>query len=117
MNGSLVNRLMSAAGQPEPKVGDGATICFYSDRRPATVVRVRHFKSGSRAGQVSAVDVQDDAWKVVRGHEGDGSAEYEYESDPAGHVRTFRPNKNGRYVGAGVTLALGRRERYWDPHL
>lgn len=117
MNGSLVNHLMSAPGQPEPQVGDAATICMYSDRKPATVVEVLRFKTGTRAGQVRAVVVQIDWWRVVSGSEGDGSAQYEYAADPNGYRYTFRADKRGRYASkAGDKLALGRRERYWDPH-
>ena len=115
MNGSLVNHMISAPGQPEPQVGDAATVCMWSDRHPATVVEVLRFKTGKRAGQVRAVVIQEDDWKVIKGGEHDGSAEYEYTPNPDARRDTFLVDSRGRYGSEGRRLALGRRERYYDP--
>lgn len=92
-------------------VGDGATMCYWSDRRAATVVAV------SPSGR--QVTVQAD--RAVRTDK-NGQSEcqtYEYHRNPEGAVYTFTLRKNGRYVRAGdsmrgTTLAHGRHE-YTDP--
>lgn len=94
------------------KVGDPATVCYWSDRDPATVIEVK----GKR------VIVQLDSWKVVSGHINDGSAEYEYERNPEGRIMVFSLRKNGRLVArggnarSGTGLGLGYRRHYYDPH-
>ena len=116
--GSFVNHLISGTQTAEPTVGMPATICMWSDRHPATVVEVLRFKSGARKGQVRGVIVTEDSYKVVSGSEQDGSARYEYTSNPESPNRaTFLVNQRGQYVckGGGDKLALGSRERYYDP--
>lgn len=117
MIGSVVNALSTAPGQPEPKVGDGATVCMWSDRNPATITEVLRFKSGEREGQIRGVVVKADNWKVVSGSEHDGSAQYEYQSNDAARGVTFLVNQRGQYVqkGGGDKLRIGHRERYYDP--
>lgn len=101
-----------------PEVGSAATICHWSDRDPATVSRVSLFKSGAREGQVRAVWVREDSWRLVSGSEANGSARYEYERNPEAPEVEFRANARGRLVqkGGGSTLAIGQRRRYYDPH-
>lgn len=115
--GSLVNAIASGKGQPEPEVGQGATICMWTDRQPVTVVAILRFKSGPKAGQIRGVEVTDDSWTVVKGSEHDGSAQYTYTSNPDGPRKAFLIDQYGRYVrkGGGDRLSLGRRERYSDP--
>lgn len=116
--GSFVNHLISGAGQREPEVGMPATVCHWSDRSPATVVEVLRFKSGAKAGQVKGVVVTGDKYKVVSGSEYDGSAQYEYESQPdSPHRAVYLINQRGQYVlkGESTKLALGYREAYRDP--
>lgn len=122
MHGSLVNRLMEGPTAKVPEIGMGVTITHWSDREPGTIVEVTNFKSGARAGQPKEFVVQYDAWKVVSGSAGDGSAKYEYERDPEGRTVTFAFNvKRQRWVeaktdGKGSGVILGRREKYYDPH-
>lgn len=115
--GSLVNAIASGKGQPEPEVGQGATICMWSDRHPATVVAVLRFKTGPKTGQVRGVEVTGDSWKIVKGSEQDGSAQYTYTSNPDAPRRTFLVDQHGRYVekGGGDRLSLGGRDRHYDP--
>ena len=45
--GSLINCLAdNTPAKSTPKIGDGATIVMWTDRRPATVIVVRKTKSG-----------------------------------------------------------------------
>jgi hypothetical protein len=56
-----------------------ARLAPHSDCHPATVIRIVSEKT---------VDVQMDSWKLVRGSEHDGSAEYTYErAQSSGFVR------------------------------
>lgn len=99
---------------PAPRVGMPATVCYYTDRDPATVVRV--------SKTLKTVFVKLDKWKVVDGSEYNGSAKYRYEHDPEADEIEFRLRKNGRWVRAGEStkegtrLVLGRRRRFYDPH-
>jgi hypothetical protein len=96
-----------------PQVGMAATINYWTDRDPATIIRV------SESGKT--VWVTGDKHKVISGSEHNGSAEYEYESDPDSHPYQFSIRNNGRWIQAGssaksgTSLALGRRRRYRDP--
>lgn len=116
--GSFVNMMIAGGKQKDPEVGMPATVCMWTDRHPATVVAVLRFKTGPKAGQVKGVEITGDSSKVVKGSEHDGSAQYEYTSNPDGPRRTFLVNQRGRFIqkGGGDSLALGHRERYYDPH-
>lgn len=117
--GSLVNTITGGATQgttPEP--GMPATICHWSDRSPATVATVLRFKTGKRAGQIKGVTVKADRAILISGSEHDGSADYRYEQVADAPEVTYLIDSRGRYVrkGGSDALALGRRERYYDPH-
>jgi hypothetical protein len=122
MHGSLVNRLSEGPTKKVPTVGMPATITYWSDREPGTIIEVTNFKSGSKKGQPKEFVVQYDHWKVVKGSEGDGSAQYKYERDPDGRTMTFSFNeKRQRWIearteGRGCGVILGHRERHHDPH-
>lgn len=112
---------------PKFKVGDGATVCYWTDRKACTVVKVS--ASGKR------VWVQRDKAKLLNGvNSGEedaleftpggfcghmsGSQRYEYERDTEGEVMEFSLRKNGRWVMKGNTargglrLTEGRYEHY-----
>lgn len=59
--GSLVNHLYSrmTKGQPQPEVGMGATLLHWSDRSPATIIKV------FTIGKLLAIEVQDDKYKRI----------------------------------------------------
>lgn len=122
MHGSLINRLTEGPTRKVPKVGMPATIMFYSDREPGTIIEVKTFKSGLKKDQPKEFVVQFDHWKVVKGNEGDGSAQYEYERNPDGRTMTFSFNeKRQRWIearteGRGCGVILDHRERHHDPH-
>ena len=98
---------MSAA---VPAVGDGATVCFWTDRHAATVTEVVLFKSGARQGQVRSITVQEDTVTRVDGGGMSDSQSYEFTPNPAGAKRTFHTDKSGRTPG----LAVGGRSHYYD---
>lgn len=106
--GSVVNMLYgNTTPGDEVKVGTGATTLMWSDRHAATVVAVRHFKTGTRKGQVKEVDVQYDVATRVDTNGMSESQEYEYAPNTDGPVATYRVDAKGRYrrlEAAGSTM-------------
>jgi hypothetical protein len=96
------------------EVGMPATLSVGSDRYPATVIGVTHFKSGARAGEVRTVTIQQDTATVSGGVWPD--LEYEYSPNPDGRILLFFADSKGRFKTDGYRLALGHRRRYNDPH-
>lgn len=117
--GSLINNLISGPPARDPEVGDGATICHWSDRSPATVTEVLRFKSGAKKGEIRGVRIRPDHVKLTSGSEQDGSARYDITpqelTDPPLGVVYLRNKNTGQYNRLGTPLALGHRERYYDP--
>lgn len=117
--GSLVNHIMTTGGSDEPYVGMPATVCFWTDRSPATVVEVNMKKR--------YIVVQDDDFVRVDLNGMSESQKYDYTPNVEGAKRIFRKNKQGKWVlcyinpetkrmvqSGGCGLALGRREKYHD---
>lgn len=115
---SLVNAVLSGGNQPEPKVGDEATVCHYSDRTPVEIAEIVRFKSGARKGEIKSVKTRLIDSKIISGSEHDGSAVYEYTKNPANPVRgEYFRNARGQYQARhnGPKLSIGSAERYYDP--
>ena len=103
--GSLINHLMSRSGiKAEP--GMGATILMWTDREPATIVKVTP----------TQVHVRCDSYKRTdnRGYFTEDQ-DYEYEEVPANPVVIFRLTKRGLRCKSGNYLRVGQREAYRDP--
>jgi hypothetical protein len=116
MTGSLVNRLKETSNKPDPKVGDGATILMWSDREPATVVEVIRFTTGARKGEVKAVVIQEDNYKVIMGSMHDGSARYNYSRNEDAPRVTYTKDRAGRFKNkGGRVLSIGKRDKWYDP--
>lgn len=95
MQGSLVNRL--AEGGADFEVGEGATVCFYSDRCAGTIV--------ARNGRTLT-------WQADKATRTDDlgmsdAQSYTYERDPQGRTMEFTMRKNGRWVCAGEPMRGG----------
>jgi len=90
----------------EWQVGDGATVCYYSDRHSYTVVRVTP----------SRIYLQRD--KATRTDENGmrESQQYQYEADDDGYVFIASKRKDGRYMLTGHNttgrVVAGRHEYY-----
>jgi len=122
IGGSLVNYIQSRSviGAPEPFVGMPATILFFSDREPATVIEIFELRKAKH------VVLQADDYKRVDNNGLSESQEYVYTANPNGSKYTFRMARNGlwknvflnaegKYERCGETgLYLGKRERYYD---
>lgn len=109
--GSVVNHLKSRAtvGQPTPAVGMGATILLWSDRHPATIIKVTP----------KTVTVQEDTAERVddRGPYTE-EQEYRFSPNPNGATAVFRLTARGwrQSGGKGAGLMIGHREKFCDPH-
>ena len=104
---SMTNYLMSGTkGAPKPEVGMGATILMWTDRKPATIVKVTR----------TQVHVQED--KAHRADQNGMSEDqsYEFSRDETAPVRIFRLNKRGAYREGhkGPQLRIGERDKYHD---
>ncbi len=101
--GSLINHIESRFAQPTPEVGMGATILGWTDRYPATIVKVTPCQ----------VHVQEDFAVRTDSNGMSESQEYEYSPNPKAHVEIFRKTKRGWRSGSRC-LSIGRREKYYD---
>lgn len=103
--GSLVNYILAKTGK-QPEVGMGATILSWTDRHPATIVKVTK----------TQVHVQEDLAKRIddRGYYTEDQ-DYEYVPNPEAYIQVFRFTKKGLKNKNGNHLSIGRREKYVDP--
>lgn len=118
---SLVNHVMATSVAPVPAVGDGATILGWTDRHPATVIKVE------RKGKSHYIWVQADHYKRIDNNGMSEEQEYEYAPDPTGSILTYRLygdkrrlhavqlNNSGKWVKTGNGGVLfGVRQKYHD---
>lgn len=119
--GSLVNHLLTHTVLSVPAVGDGATICGWSDRSPATVIEV------IEKGKSVVVKVQRDAYTRTDQNGMSESQTYEYTRDPEGAVHYYKRKASGEWYAVhkneetgrfirsgGAGIYFGHRERYYD---
>lgn len=119
--GSLVNHLMTHNIFSVPSVGDGATICGWSDRFPATVVEV------IEKGKSVVVKVQSDNYTRVDNNGISESQTYEYSRNVEGAIyyyklktsgewyEVYKNKETGRWIrSGGANIYFGHRERYYD---
>lgn len=118
--GSLINHVMANSGfGPEPHVGMAATVLYWSDRSPATVIEVNMKKR--------YIVVQDDDFIRTDNNGMSESQQYEFVRNEKGMTRIFRKNKKGEWVysyinpetnrivkAGGCHLRLGSRDKYHD---
>lgn len=104
---SMTNYLMAGSKQPVPRVGDGATICMYTDRHAATIVKVTP----------TQVHVQQDHAVRIDQNGMSESQEYAYAFNPEAPIKVYRYSKARacyRDATGGSTLAIGHRNSYHD---
>ena len=107
---SLINNVMLNSIDPEPEVGMGATVCMWSDRVAHTIVEIRRFKTGKRAGQVSAVVTQRDKATRVDSNGMSDAQSWEYERDTDAPLCLWKVKKDGSFG----SLSVGHRSHYYD---
>lgn len=114
----MINAILGSTEPPTPKVGDGATVLYMSDRRAATIQLV----SFKRDKTVKWVRVTFDICKALHKDIFTEAQSYEYTSDPNGEGLYFSRRKNGKFVRhgepmkGGTVLLIGVRDHYIDPH-
>lgn len=92
------------------KVGDPCTICFVTDSRPATLVKIVNPKE---------IKVQIDDYKCIKG-DVFNNPEYEYTRNPNNPVYTFTLRKNGYWILKGSNMkdgtccSIGFKRYYYD---
>lgn len=123
--GSMINHIYSrmVVGQPDAKVGMGATVLCWTDRHAATIIEI------DNAHQFPVVRVRlDHAKRVDTLGMTDSGQQYEYSPHPQGTLYRFRfrnrrweeveiNGKTGRWrrvEGGGHGLRIGEREEYHD---
>jgi hypothetical protein len=112
VTGSFVNDLYIGSKQRKPEVGDGFTICYWSDRSAATIVEV------SASGK--EIKVRGDDAKRVDDRGMSDSQEYVYATRLTGPTQTFTLRKNGRWVRKGEPMRggtggiVGVRDQHYD---
>ena len=118
--GSLTNRLMEGGRQPLPMIGDGATVCLWSDRHACTVIEVQfEHKRGPW------IVLQEDTARRTDANGMSDCQTYAYEPNPEGRKYFFTLAKDGwRRVdpytgrlarkGDSLGLLLGQRHEYHD---
>lgn len=108
--GNIMNRVHESIQSAAPKIGDGATIFFFSDRHAATVITV----------EGNAITVQYD--KVTRMDKNGQSETQDWrcEPDADGKTEVYTLRKNGQYVKQGdaikngTVVRFGERDHYYD---
>ena len=119
--GSLTNFMYSIAlkGEPESKIGMGATVLAGTDRYPATVTGVFNLSKMVSVREDVAVRTDKNGMSEIQ--------EYEYHDNPVGRCFHFRKAKNGVWEEVqwnpmtqrwnkinGYGLRLGERDKYHD---
>lgn len=106
MQGNLINRIMERTPS-EPRVGEGATICHWSDRDPATVVRV------SPSGKTAWIQ-EDRATRTDKNGMSE-CQEYTYERAVDAPIhKVVRVKKGWKIAGGCSHVTFGLREKYHD---
>ena len=99
------------------KIGDGATILMYSDRRAATIVHI--YPSGK------TITIQEDNAELLNRDELkenpggfsaniQGGQKYKYSPDPEGQIRIAKKHKDGKWYSQGLEIKIGERQHFYD---
>lgn len=101
---SLMNHIMTTTKAPNPKVGVGATICLWTDRKAGTIIKVTKTQIHVREDKATRTDTNGMS----------ESQTYTYEPDPEGSVHIFRKTNRGWRDRCGSGLSIGVRAQYHD---
>ena len=119
--GSLINHIISNTVNGEIAEGTHATLLSWSDRHPATIIKV--FEKGvytylhARRDVVEYHKDQSGKFDIVDGSD-DNYLTFRFKTDGSSGFQKVRINpESGRYAKIGDGgLAVGAREYYYDPH-
>lgn len=102
--GSVMNHIYTTSQQVAPAVGMGATICFWSDREAATIVKIT----------ATQIHVQVDHAKRIDNNGMSECQTYEYSPNTSAPIIVFRKTKRGWKNASGNGLLIGVRRQYHD---
>jgi hypothetical protein len=90
------------------QIGTPATLCYYTDREPATVIDFTKSKKYIFLQEDKSIR-QDNNWFSE-------DQKYNYEPDPKCLIHKAALCKDGRYriVGTSTTVSLGSKRKYHD---
>jgi hypothetical protein len=100
--------MLDRVAPPTPQVGMGCTKISWTDRTPCTIVSV------SKSGK--SFDFTYDDYRRTDTNGWSEHQEYEYTPRPDAPRSRARLCKDGRYKCHGMTILVGEREKYDDPH-
>ena len=100
------------------KVGDGATIVYYSDRKPATIIEIG--KNYIKVQEDKATRIDD--YSILSSYGIRDVQDYKIERDPNGKIHTFKRTRknrnvftnNGKYYDWGTKLIFGGKINYYN---
>jgi hypothetical protein len=100
----------------EVEIGDGVTVCLWSDRHAGTVIK-RTKSTITIQYDKATLDPKFKPEFVAGGFAGhctnQGEQTYTYEKNPKGDIETYRwSEKYGRFKNGDVRIINGRREFY-----
>ena len=104
--GSMTNLIMNSIKPDHPQVGMGCTVLSWTDRNPATIMKV------SASGKT--FEFTYDEYRRTDDNGFSDHQTYEYKPRPDGVRYTARLTKSGRYKCKGQTVVVGEREKYHD---
>lgn len=106
---NFFSNVMLQSAQPEPKVGDGATICLWSDRVACTVIAVNR----TPKGRIRSVVIRRDTAIRVDNNGRSDAQEWRYEPNPFGQTDTIK-FRNGKPCKNALKVAWGVRQHFYD---
>jgi len=102
--GTLTNLVYAEDKLPEPKIGDGATLICWSDRRAYTIIDVK---------KTYLLATRDIAERTDHNFE-NRPQEYSYTPDPDATPVRANLRKNGNYYIGNQALKVGHRDKHYD---
>lgn len=106
--GSFTNQLINNIAPTFPEVNMGCTQLSFTDRNPATIVSV------SKTGK--SFEFTYDDYRRIDKNGFSEDQKWEYTPRPNAPRHKARLCKDGRYKCHGMTIRVGIREKYDDPH-
>jgi hypothetical protein len=102
--GTLTNLVYAENKSPEPKIGDGATLICWSDRRAYTVVSIK---------KTYLLATRDIVERTDQNFEKDPQ-EYTYQIDPDATPVRANLRKDGKYYIGDQVSKIGYRNEHYD---
>lgn len=99
------------------KIGDGATIQMYSDRRAATIIDISPSNKTITIQEDNAELLNRDELKTNPGGFSaniQGSQKYKFSKDLNGQIAIAKKHKDGKFYSQGNRIVVGERQHFYD---